>query len=141
MTAMASDLRHPERVVGIHFFTPAAVMPLLEIARSEKCDDASVATAFAVGKELKKSCVLVADAPAFVVNRLLIRYLSEITRAVDEGSEFEVADRAMNPLGLPMSPFSLLQLVGMGVVHTHRLLCTRPSLNATASPQSPTHVG
>ncbi|MCH1403223.1 MAG: 3-hydroxyacyl-CoA dehydrogenase family protein, partial [Candidatus Nanopelagicales bacterium] len=63
--------------------------------------------------------VLVADAPAFVVNRLLIRYLSEITRAVDEGSEFEVADRSMNPLGLPMTPFSLLQLVGMGVAaHT-----------------------
>jgi len=119
VTAMASDLRHPERVVGFHFFNPVAVMPLLEIARAEKTDDASVATAFAVGKELKKSCVLVADAPAFVVNRLLIRYLSEITRAVDEGSEFEVADRAMNPLGLPMSPFSLLQLVGMGVAaHT-----------------------
>ena len=119
VTAMASDLRHPERVVGFHFFNPVAVMPLLEIARAEKTDDASVATAFAVGKELKKSCVLVADAPAFVVNRLLIRYLSEITRAVDEGSEFEVADRAMNPLGLPMTPFSLLQLVGMGVAaHT-----------------------
>ena len=89
VTAMAADLRHPERVVGFHFFNPVAVMPLLEIARAEKSDDASVATAFAVGKELKKSCVLVADAPAFVVNRLLIRYLSEITRAVDEGSEFE----------------------------------------------------
>ncbi len=119
VTAMAADLRHPERVVGFHFFNPVAVMPLLEIARAEKSDDASVATAFAVGKELKKSCVLVADAPAFVVNRLLIRYLSEITRAVDEGSEFGVADRAMNPLGLPMTPFSLLQLVGMGVAaHT-----------------------
>ena len=119
VTAMASDLRHPERVVGFHFFNPVAVMPLLEIVRAEKTDDTSVATAFAVGKELKKSCVLVADAPAFVVNRLLIRYLSEITRAVDEGSEFEVADRAMNPLGLPMTPFSLLQLVGIGVAaHT-----------------------
>ena len=119
VSAMASDLRHPERVVGFHFFNPVAVMPLLEIARAEKTDDASLSTAFAVGKELKKSCVLVADAPAFVVNRLLIRYLSEITRAVDEGSEFEVADRSMNPLGLPMTPFSLLQLVGMGVAaHT-----------------------
>ena len=115
VSAMAADLAHPERVVGFHFFNPVAVMPLLEIARADKTDDASVATAFAVGKELKKSCVLVADAPAFVVNRLLIRYLGEITRAVDEGSDFEVADRAMNPLGLPMSPFSLLQLVGMGV--------------------------
>ncbi len=113
--AMAADLKHPERVVGFHFFNPVAVMPLLEIARAEKTDDASIATAFAVGKELKKSCVLVADAPAFVVNRLLIRYLGEITKAVDEGSDFEVADRAMDPLGLPMSPFALLQLVGMGV--------------------------
>jgi len=113
--AMASDLQHPERVVGFHFFNPVAVMPLLEIARAEKTDDASLATAFAVAKELKKSAVLVADAPAFVVNRLLIRYLGEITKAVDEGSDFEVADRAMNPLGLPMSPFALLQLVGMGV--------------------------
>lgn len=113
--AMAADLDHPERVVGFHFFNPVAVMPLLEIARAEKTDDATVATAFAVGKALKKSCVLVADAPAFVVNRLLIRYLGEITKAVDEGSDFEVADRAMDPLGLPMSPFALLQLVGMGV--------------------------
>jgi 3-hydroxyacyl-CoA dehydrogenase len=112
---MAADLQHPERVVGFHFFNPVAVMPLLEIARAEKTDDATVATAFAVGKELKKSCVLVADAPAFVVNRLLIRYLGEITKAVDEGADFEVADRAMDPLGLPMSPFALLQLVGMGV--------------------------
>lgn len=115
VSAMAADLKHPERVVGFHFFNPVAVMPLLEIARAERTDDPSLATAFAVGKELKKSCVLVADAPAFVVNRLLIRYLGEITRAVDEGSDFDVADRAMNPLGLPMSPFALQQLVGMGV--------------------------
>lgn len=115
VSAMASDLAHPERVVGFHFFNPVAVMPLLEIARAQKTDDASLATAFAVGKELKKSCVLVADAPAFVVNRLLIRYLGEITKAVDEGASFEAADNAMNPLGLPMSPFALLQLVGMGV--------------------------
>ena len=115
VSAMAADLQHPERVVGFHFFNPVAVMPLLEIARADKTDDPSLATAFAVAKELKKSAVLVADAPAFVVNRLLIRYLGEITKAVDEGADFEQADRAMNPLGLPMSPFSLLQLVGMGV--------------------------
>lgn len=113
--AMAADLHHPERVVGFHFFNPVAVMPLLEIARTDHTDDASLATAFAVAKELKKSAVLVADAPAFVVNRLLIRYLAEITKAVDEGADFQVADRAMDPLGLPMSPFALLQLVGMGV--------------------------
>jgi len=112
VTAMADDLRHPERVVGFHFFNPVAVMPLLEIARAKQSDDATVATAFAVGKALKKSCVMVQDAPAFVVNRLLTRFLGEITKAVDEGTDILVADRALEPLGLPMSPFVLLQLVG-----------------------------
>ncbi|AXB43501.1 3-hydroxyacyl-CoA dehydrogenase NAD-binding domain-containing protein [Amycolatopsis albispora] len=112
ITEMASKLRHPERVVGFHFFNPVAVLPLLEIVRGERTDDASLATAFAVGKQLKKSSVLVSDAPAFVVNRLLTRFLGEVLAAVDEGTPFEVADRALDPLGLPMSPLTLLQLVG-----------------------------
>ena len=74
-----------------------------------------VAAAFAVGKQLRKSCVLVKDAPAFVVNRLLTRFLGEVTRSVDEGTPFEDADSALDPLGLPMSPFVLLQLVGPAV--------------------------
>ncbi|MDO8307964.1 MAG: 3-hydroxyacyl-CoA dehydrogenase NAD-binding domain-containing protein [Actinomycetota bacterium] len=115
ITDMAAGLLHPERVVGFHFFNPVALMPLLEIARAERTDDATLATAFAVGRQLKKSCVLVKDAPAFVVNRLLTRFLGEVTRAVDEGTPFEVADRALEPLGLPMSPFSLLELVGPAV--------------------------
>ncbi|MEY4136449.1 MAG: hypothetical protein RL205_577 [Actinomycetota bacterium] len=115
VTAMADGLAHPERVVGFHFFNPVAVMPLLEIARARQSDDATVATAFAVGKALKKSCVLVQDAPAFVVNRLLTRFLGEITRAVDEGTDFTVADEAMQPLAFPMSPFALLALVGPAV--------------------------
>jgi 3-hydroxyacyl-CoA dehydrogenase/enoyl-CoA hydratase/carnithine racemase len=112
VTAMAADLAHPERVVGFHFFNPVAVMPLVEVVRGQATDDAAVATALAVGKTLKKSCVIVADRPAFVVNRLLTRYLGEITRAVDEGTPFEVAEHAADPLGLPMPPFLLLQLVG-----------------------------
>ncbi|MBU6243789.1 MAG: enoyl-CoA hydratase/isomerase family protein [Actinomycetales bacterium] len=115
VTAMSAGLQHPERVVGFHFFNPVAVMPLLEIARAEATDDATLATAFAVGKQLKKSCVLVKDAPAFVVNRLLTRFLGEITRAIDEGTDFRVADQALDPLGLPMSPLVLLQLVGPAV--------------------------
>jgi 3-hydroxyacyl-CoA dehydrogenase len=115
VTEMASKLQHPERVVGFHFFNPVAVLPLLEVVRGERTDDASLATAFAVGKSLKKSCVLVKDAPAFVVNRLLTRFLGEVTRAVDEGTPVEVADRALAPLGLPMTPFVLLQLVGPAV--------------------------
>jgi 3-hydroxyacyl-CoA dehydrogenase/enoyl-CoA hydratase/carnithine racemase len=117
VTEMASGLQHPERVVGFHFFNPVAVMPLLEIVRAEATDDESLATAFVVGKTLKKSSVLVKDAPAFVVNRLLTRFLGEVTKSVDEGTPFDVADRALDPLGLPMSPFTLLQLVGPAVAY------------------------
>jgi 3-hydroxyacyl-CoA dehydrogenase len=112
VTEMASKLEHPERVVGLHFFNPVAVLPLLEVVRAEQTDDTALATAFAVGRSLKKSCVLVADAPAFVVNRLLTRFLGEVTASVEQGTPVAVADRALDPLGLPMTPFELLTLVG-----------------------------
>nr|WP_218889591.1 3-hydroxyacyl-CoA dehydrogenase NAD-binding domain-containing protein [Saccharopolyspora hordei] len=115
ITEMASKLQHPERVVGFHFFNPVAVLPLLEVVRGERTDDAALATAFKVGKKLKKSCVLVKDAPAFVVNRLLTRFMGEVIATVDEGTPFEVADGALEPLGLPMTPMVLLQLVGPAV--------------------------
>jgi 3-hydroxyacyl-CoA dehydrogenase/enoyl-CoA hydratase/carnithine racemase len=115
ITAMASKLQHPERVVGFHFFNPVAVLPLLEIVRGEQTDDAALATAFSVGKQLKKSSVLVKDASAFVVNRLLLRFLGEVLVTVDEGTPFEVADSALEPLGLPMTPLTLMQLVGPAI--------------------------
>jgi 3-hydroxyacyl-CoA dehydrogenase/enoyl-CoA hydratase/carnithine racemase len=123
VTEMAADLKNPERVVGFHFFNPVAVMPLLEVVRAERTDDPTLATAFAVGKALRKSCVLVSDAPAFVFNRLITRALGEAIRAVDEGTPFAVADRALEPLGMPMPPFVLLQLVGPAVaLHTAETL-------------------
>ena len=115
VSEMAAGLQHPERLVGFHFFNPVAVLPLVEVVRTEQTADSSLATAFAIGKALKKSCVLVDDAPAFVVNRILTRLIGEVTKAADEGTPLEVADRALGPLGLPMSPFVLLQLVGPGV--------------------------
>lgn len=115
VTSMSEGLKHPERVIGFHFFNPVAVMPLLEIARTSATDDATTATAVAIGKELKKTMVIVKDSPAFVVNRLLTRFMGEITDAIDEGTPYEVADAAMTPLGLPMSSLQLLGLVGPGV--------------------------
>ncbi|MFI7429483.1 3-hydroxyacyl-CoA dehydrogenase NAD-binding domain-containing protein [Micromonospora sp. NPDC049836] len=117
ITEMAADLEHPERVVGFHFFNPVAVLPLLEIVRGERTDDATLATAFAVGKQLKKSSVLVKDAPAFVVNRLLTRFLGTVFAAVDAGTPLDVANSALDPLGLPMRPLALLQLVGPAVAY------------------------
>ncbi|MEU8392913.1 3-hydroxyacyl-CoA dehydrogenase NAD-binding domain-containing protein [Micromonospora sp. NPDC048842] len=117
ITEMAAELEHPERVVGFHFFNPVAVLPLLEIVRGERTDDVTLATAFAVGKQLKKSSVLVKDAPAFVVNRLLTRFLGTVFAAVDAGTPLDVANSALDPLGLPMRPLALLQLVGPAVAY------------------------
>jgi 3-hydroxyacyl-CoA dehydrogenase/enoyl-CoA hydratase/carnithine racemase len=112
---MSEGLKNPERVVGFHFFNPVAIMPLLEVARTSKTDDVTTATAISVGKELKKTMIICKDAPGFVVNRLLTRFMGEITDAVDEGTSPEVADNAMRAIGFPMSPFQLLDLVGPGV--------------------------
>ena len=120
---MSQGLMHPERVVGFHFFNPVAVMPLLEVARTSATDDATTATAIAVGKELKKTMIICKDSPGFVVNRLLTRFMGEITDAVDEGTPPAVADSAMSSIGFPMSPFQLLDLVGPGVgLHVSKTL-------------------
>ncbi|OKI01175.1 3-hydroxyacyl-CoA dehydrogenase [Streptomyces sp. CB02923] len=115
VTEMASKLKHPERVVGFHFFNPVAILPLLEIVRAEKTDDAALATAFSVAKSLKKTAVLVKDAPAFVVNRILTRFMGEIQNVIDEGTPVATAEKAVEPLGLPMSPLVLLELVGPAI--------------------------
>jgi len=115
VTEMAAGLAHPERVVGFHFFNPVAMMPLVEVVRAARTDDPTLATALAVGKGLKKDCVLVKDSPAFVVNRLLTRFLGEVLASVDEGTAWDVAEHAPDPLGLPVTPFLLLQLVGPAV--------------------------
>jgi 3-hydroxyacyl-CoA dehydrogenase/enoyl-CoA hydratase/carnithine racemase len=111
---MAADLQHPERVVGFHFFNPVAIMPLLEIIRSRHTDDATLATAFAVSKSLQKTSILVKDSPSFVANRLLGRFMGEVSRIVDEGTPIEVADVSVAGLA-PMPPFVLLALVGPAI--------------------------
>ncbi len=122
ITEMAADLKNPERVVGFHFFNPVAVMPLLEIIKGERTDEATLATAFATGKALRKTTILVKDSPSFIVNRLLGRFMGEVARVVDEGTPIEVADRAFAGLA-PMPPFVLLGLVGPAIaLHNNETL-------------------
>jgi 3-hydroxyacyl-CoA dehydrogenase/enoyl-CoA hydratase/carnithine racemase len=111
---MAADLKHPQRVVGFHFFNPVAVMPLLEIIRGTATDDATLATAFATGRRLKKTTILAKDSPSFVANRILGRFMGEVGRIVDEGTPMEVADAAFAGVA-PMPPFVLLGMVGPAV--------------------------
>jgi 3-hydroxyacyl-CoA dehydrogenase/enoyl-CoA hydratase/carnithine racemase len=117
VTEMSSELGHPERVVGMHFFNPVAVLPLVELVRTPHTDNESLATVWAVTKKLRKTGVLVRDAPAFVVNRLLGRQGSVVTQALDRGNTVEETDEAVLRLGLPMAPSVLLQLVGPKVAN------------------------
>jgi 3-hydroxyacyl-CoA dehydrogenase len=112
---IAKVLKRPERMVGFHFFNPVAVMPLLEVVKAPKSNDVSIATAMRVAKDLKKTAVITSDSTGFVVNRLLGYLLGEAMRAVDEGIPFEEVADAIAPLGLPMNPFDLLELVGLQV--------------------------
>ena len=108
-------LSKPERLVGFHFFNPVAVMPLLEVVRADKSNAESVATAMKVARSLRRTAVITSDSAGFVVNRLLGFLLGEAMRAVDEGASFEKVADAIAPLGLPMNPFDLLELVGLKV--------------------------
>lgn len=124
ITEMAADLSHPERVVGFHFFNPVAVMPLLEIVRGERTDDATLATAFATGKALRKTSILVQDSPSFIVNRLLGRFMSEVNALVDAGAPLATVEGAFAGVA-PMSPFVLMELVGPAIaLHNNESLAT-----------------
>ena len=112
---IGARLAHPERLVGFHFFNPVAVMPLVEVVRTAGTDEATLSTAMATAKALRKSAVITADSPGFVVNRVLAKLLGEAMHAVETGTPFEVVDRSLAPFGLPMTPFELLELVGLTV--------------------------
>jgi 3-hydroxyacyl-CoA dehydrogenase/enoyl-CoA hydratase/carnithine racemase len=103
--------------VGLHFFNPVAVLPLVEIVRTPQTTDEQLATAWDVVKKLKKRGVLVGDAPAFVVNRVLTRMTTVLMDALENGNTVEETDQAALSLGLPMAPSVLLQMVGPAVAN------------------------
>ena len=117
VAAMAEGLAHPERVVGLHFFNPVAVLPLVEVVSTPATDDVALATAWDVTGKLGKRGVLVKDAPAFVVNRLLTRQSTVLMQALESGSTFEETDEAALRLGIPMPPSALLAMVGPKVAN------------------------
>ena len=117
VAAMADRLEHPERVVGLHFFNPVAVLPLVELVQTPSTDNVTLATAWQVVGALRKRGVLVADAPAFVVNRVLTRMTTVLMDALERGNTVEETDEAVLRLGLPMAPSVLLQMVGPRVAN------------------------
>lgn len=112
---IGAKLAHPERLVGFHFFNPVAVMPLIEVVKTPKTNDETLSTAMVIAGKLFKNAVITTDTPGFVVNRVLAKVLGEAMHAVDTGTPFEVVEESTRPFGLPMTPFELLELVGLKV--------------------------
>lgn len=112
---IGAKLKNPERLVGFHFFNPVAVMPLIEVVKAPKTDDATLSTAMVVAAKLYKNAVITTDTPGFVVNRILAKLLGEAMHAVDTGTPIAIVNDAVKPFGLPMTPFELLELVGLTV--------------------------
>ena len=113
--ALAQGLAHPERLCGFHFFNPVHRMPLVEIVRGARTSDHALVTAVALARRLGKTPVVVADSPGFVVNRILMPYLSEAMVLLGEGYRLADIDAAMRRFGMPMGPFEVLDEVGLDV--------------------------
>jgi 3-hydroxybutyryl-CoA dehydrogenase len=120
VTEIAAATERPERVVGMHFFNPAPLMPLVEIVRAELSSDDAVETAFALGERLGKHPIRCHDTPGFVVNRVLIPLLNDCVRVLDEArvSPEDLDAGLKHGAGWPMGPCTLVDLVGIDV-HVH----------------------
>ena len=112
---IASATKRPESVIGLHFFSPANVMRLLEIVRADKTSDSVLATGMALAKRIRKVGVVVGVCDGFVGNRMVHRYGDEARKMVEEGARPQDADAAMHALGLPMGPFEMSDMAGLDV--------------------------
>ncbi|MCK5032265.1 MAG: fatty-acid oxidation protein subunit alpha, partial [Calditrichia bacterium] len=112
---MAKAFRNPQRFVGMHFFNPVHMMPLVEVIRGKDSTDEAVATTFQLAKALGKTPVVVSDGPGFLVNRLLVPYMVEAVSLLEEGHGIQKIDKAMLNFGMPMGPIELFDEVGIDV--------------------------
>jgi 3-hydroxyacyl-CoA dehydrogenase/enoyl-CoA hydratase/3-hydroxybutyryl-CoA epimerase len=112
---IASHAQHPERVVGMHFFSPAERMPLLEVVRPTAASDSAVATAVSLGVRMGKTVIVVRDAPGFYTSRVLGVMMNEAVLLLGEGAWLEEVDRALTAFGFPVGPFVLFDEVGLEV--------------------------
>ena len=114
---IAAEAKRPERVLGMHFFSPVEKMPLLEVIPTDVTAPEAIVTAVRFGRRMGKTVIVVADRPGFWVNRILFPYLTEAGLMVGEGVPIEVIDRAATTWGFPVGPVALLDEIGLDVAH------------------------
>lgn len=112
---IAAKAKHPERVLGMHFFSPVVKMPLLEVIRAKATGDEALATVVAYGKKLGKTVIVVQDAPGFYANRILAPYVNEAGLLLDEGVAVDAIDKALVEFGFPVGPLTLIDEVGLDI--------------------------
>jgi len=115
IATIARAARRPERVLGMHFFSPVAKMPLLEVVHADKTEDWAVATAVTMGRRQRKTVIVVKDAPGFYTTRILAPLVHEAAQLLSEGLAVETIDQAMSDWGFPVGPLRLLDEVGIDV--------------------------
>jgi 3-hydroxybutyryl-CoA dehydrogenase len=116
ITALGGATKHPQRVVGTHFFNPAPVMPLVEVVRGDRTSDEVVAAAMDLARRWGKTPVQAKDTPGFIVNRVVRPFYLEALKLLGEGvADVETIDRIVRAGGFKMGPFELLDLIGLDV--------------------------
>ncbi len=120
ISLLAKALKRPENFVGMHFFNPVHMMPLVEVIRGEKSSDKAVATTVAYATKMGKTPIVVNDCPGFLVNRILFPYFGGFARLVGAGVDFARIDKVMEKFGWPMGPAYLMDVVGMDTAHHAR---------------------
>jgi len=115
ISSLAQKTQHPERFVGMHFFNPVQMMPLVEIIAGEKTSDETVATVVKLAKRLGKTPIKVSECAGFLVNRTLLPYLNEAAKMFEEGEDVVRIDRLLKGFGMPMGPFTLADTVGIDI--------------------------
>lgn len=107
--------KHPENVIGLHYFSPVSKMPLLEIVKTPQTSDRAIATCYDLGLKQGKTNIVVNNGPGFYVNRILAPYLNEAMLILEEGGDIIAIDKAMKQYGFPVGPFALMDEVGIDV--------------------------
>jgi 3-hydroxyacyl-CoA dehydrogenase/enoyl-CoA hydratase/3-hydroxybutyryl-CoA epimerase/enoyl-CoA isomerase len=138
---LAAPLARPEQFVGLHFFNPVPVMPLVEVIQGSRTSDATLAAAVGYALALGKTPIVVKDCPGFLVNRLLTAYLLGFAGLIFDGADFVKVDRAMEAFGWPMGPAYLADVIGLDTMsHIIEIICAGYPQRMTTTPLEPTHV-
>ncbi|HIG37123.1 MAG TPA: 3-hydroxyacyl-CoA dehydrogenase [Oceanospirillaceae bacterium] len=135
--AMADEVKRPHQLVGMHFFSPANIMPLLEVVQARRTDNATLAAVMAVAKAINKTAIVAGVCYGFIGNRIYSKYLREANLCLIEGASVEQVDRAMFEFGMAMGPFSVADLAGLDIGYKARQTLSAEALGATKNYRVP----